>query len=210
MAYMVKRPGGLAIQTFSREELAARAARGEIKRDWLVRTDAGGKWERMDEVFEAEWPVETAPTIPEETAPVAPVVRPASEVSTAAPSSPIPNVVAATAPAQAGWTKTALKRYRDAYTVAAFVVTVGATVKALGIVVGVLLMAVGLVVASQGGFAVVPGVVGLVLGPIGGAIFFIWGITISARGQELQAQLDVAVYESPFLNDAERARVMSL
>lgn len=210
MAYMVKRSGGLAIQTFSREELAARAARGEIKRDWLVRTDASGKWERMDEVFEAEWPAEIAATKPEEAAPPAPAIHPASEVSAVEQSPPIPSGVAATLPPQTGWTKSAIKRYRDAYTVAAFIVTVGATVKGLGVAGGVLLMVVGLVVAAQGGFGIVLGVAGLVLGPIGGAIFFIWGIVISARGQELQAELDVAVYESPFLNDAERARVMSL
>jgi hypothetical protein len=210
MAYMVKRPGGLAIQTFSREELAARAARGEIKRDWLVRADAGGKWERMDEVFEAEWPVEISAPKPEEAAPPARAVAPAAEASAEAQSPPIPSAVAATLPPQTGWTKSAIKRYRDAYTVAAFLVTGGSTVKGLGVVCGALLMVIGLAVAAQGGFGVVLGVAGLVAGPIGGAIFFIWGIVISARGQELRAELDVAVYASPFLNDAERASVMSL
>lgn len=210
MAYMVKRPGGLAIQTFSREELAASAARGEIKRDWLVRADAGGKWERMDEVFEAEWPVEVSAPKPEEAAPPAPVLYPAAEASAVAQSPPIPSGVTGTLPPQAGWTKSAIKRYRDAYTVAAFLVTVGSTVKGLGVVCGALLMVIGLAVAAQGGFGVVLGVAGLVAGPIGGAIFFIWGIVISARGQELRAELDVAVYASPFLNDAERASVMSL
>jgi hypothetical protein len=207
MAYMVKRPAGLAIQTFSREELAARAARGEIKRDWLVRANAEGKWERMDEVFEAEWPAEISAPQSDEAAPPASA---ASALSAVAQSSPIPSGAAATSPAQTGWTKSAIKRYRDAYTVALFLVTVGTTVKGLGVGFAALLMVVGLGVAAQGGFGIVLGVAGLVVGPIGGAIFFIWGILISARGQELRAELDVAVYASPFLDDAERARVMSL
>ena len=207
MAYMVKRPGGLAIQTFTREELAARAARGEIKRDWLVRTDAGGKWERMDEVFEAEWPAEIA--APPAGAQMEPAVDASEVASDETPPAPRSGV-APTSDRQTRWTKAAMKRYRDAYRVATFIVTVGDTVKILGAVGGAILLMLGFAGLGQHGPGVILGVAGIAAGAILGAVFLIWGIVISARGQELRAQLDVAVCESPFLNDEERAKVMSL
>lgn len=225
MAYMVKRPGSLAIQTFSREELAARAARGEIKRDWLVRTETGGAWERMDEAFEAAWPAEAPPAHPNN--------EPSEEQRYGGSAPPAgaassPSVVPATAPpmlppsarmvtetqvdSRSRWTKAVMKRYRDAYRVAAFIVTLGGIVKGIGIAAGALfflffLLGIG---GGIGGGAAALGVGALVLAIVVGGLFLIFGIVISAQGQALRAGLDVAVYESPFLNDEERAKVMSL
>jgi hypothetical protein len=40
------------------------------------------------------------------------------------------------------------------------------------------------------------------------ALFFVFGIAVSAQGQVLQAGLDTAVNTSPFLSNQEKAEVM--
>ena len=114
-------------------------------------------------------------------------------------------------------------RYVDLYRVARLLVSLGSTVKVLGVVLGVgillLFLFVGAVGSSQPsgfnqsstnpimlGTSVIGGVFGLFVG----GVIFLLGTLISAQGQILFAQADCAVHTSPFLSNAERAKVMSL
>jgi hypothetical protein len=51
---------------------------------------------------------------------------------------------------------------------------------------------------------------GAVFGGVVGGIGFMVGVMISAQGQLMKAALDGAVNTSPFMNDDDKARVMSL
>lgn len=105
------------------------------------------------------------------------------------------------------------KRYIDAYLVARAVTGFGSMIKVMGIVIAILLVLIGFVVASQSG----PrdpisylGIMGIVVGVISGALFYIIGVLVSAQGQILKASLDSAVNSSPFLTNEHRAKIMSL
>jgi hypothetical protein len=109
------------------------------------------------------------------------------------------------------YTRSVMKRYRDAYWTARFTVTFGQIVKLVGVLLG---LAVGVLMdslfyqnhAPRGPSDLISGVFGFVVF----AFFFVIGVIICAEGQKLKAELDSAVYASPFMNDEERARVMSL
>ena len=108
---------------------------------------------------------------------------------------------------------TLMKRYKDAYIVARVTNGFGGVIKAIGVIIGGLLAVGGFVVASNGG----PrdpmsalGIVGIVVGVIAGALFYIIGVLVSAQAQILKASLDSAVNTSPFLTNEHRATIMSL
>ena len=117
------------------------------------------------------------------------------------------------------------KRYRDGYRVAGATDGFGQLIKAIGILSGLGIGLLGLIVsagaaeqARKSSFGLSDGggiAFGSILffgitGAIIGIIFWILGVIISAKGQELKASLDSAVHSSPFLSDAEKAQVMSL
>ena len=106
-----------------------------------------------------------------------------------------------------------IKRYKDAYVVARVTNGFGSFFKVAGVIIGALLAFGGFMVAGNAGPRdpmSVLGVVGIVVGVIAGALFFIIGVLVSAQGQMLKASLDGAVNSSPFLSNAQRAQVMSL
>jgi len=111
-------------------------------------------------------------------------------------------------------------RYVDAYRTAKFQTGVGATIKKASLVVGGIIDGLCLInILSNLGsqsmfgpnlFGAALGLFGLIVATAGGAIGWILGTLISAQGQLLKATLDGAVNTSPFLEDRERARIMSL
>lgn len=52
--------------------------------------------------------------------------------------------------------------------------------------------------------------IALVIGAVVVAIFYVFGIVLSALGQNLMATLDTAVYASPFLTQEQKAQAMNI
>lgn len=106
-----------------------------------------------------------------------------------------------------------LTRYGDAYLVARATNGWGRLIKIIGLVVALLLALAGLVLIADNqrndaSFAL--GVVVIVSGLVSGIMFYVVGVLVSAQGQILKASLDGAVNSSPFLNNKQRAKIMSL
>jgi hypothetical protein len=114
-------------------------------------------------------------------------------------------------------------RYADAYLKANFQTNLGGGVKRLSLAIGggvaglALLYALTQLIPQPGMFGASANIIGVALGfsaaIIGaamGGIGWILGTLISSQGQLLKATLDSAVNSSPFLDDSERARMMSL
>ncbi len=111
-------------------------------------------------------------------------------------------------------------RYVNAYRNARFQSGLGATIKTVSLVVGAIVDGLFLLnilgnLGSGGMFG--PNILGASLGFFGlivvtacGAIGWILGTLIAAQGELVKATLDSAVNTSPFLEDRERARIMSL
>jgi len=99
---------------------------------------------------------------------------------------------------------TVVNRYSNAYLSARAIVGFGTAIKAVGIVLAVLLVLGTLLASAQYLLAAIPFAVVI------GAMFFFWGIFVSAQGEILKATLDTAVNGSPFLSNEQRARIMSL
>jgi len=114
-------------------------------------------------------------------------------------------------------------RYVDAYKVARFQDSLGRWIKIGSLIVGGVIILLGIFYGGSspdtqnGGFFgpdktvehIMRGftvAVGLVLGAIG----FLLGVLVSSGGQITKAALDAAVNTSPFLDNDERARMMSL
>src|SRR6185436_21008098 len=97
----------------------------------------------------------------------------------------------------------ALKRYRDAYSVASNIDAYGQAIKTLASIIAIITIVITLFVSTQAE------------GKTAGSLFFagaitaavLWvtihthGVRIAAEGQHLLAALDVAVHTSPFLSD---------
>jgi len=114
-----------------------------------------------------------------------------------------------------------LDRYTDAYRIARFLVTLGTLIKIVGAIFGALIAFTFISFAGYVSTANLRGqqtdgaeaAIYLVAFLWGGAVFivfFIAGVIISAQGQILKANLDAAVHTSPFVNDDEKAQIMSL
>ena len=103
----------------------------------------------------------------------------------------------------------ALRRYRDAYLAARVTDGIGSIIKTVGFLGGALISIIGVVIGinSQNTLVVVGSIVAA-------AVFALplWalGVLVSAQGQALKATLDAAVHTSPFLDDSQRAKAMSL
>jgi len=112
----------------------------------------------------------------------------------------------ATLPAQGSkYSKATRKRYVDGYRVANTIDGYGMAIKVIGAILGVLVL---LVLGQSGNNDALA--LGLVAGAVIAGLFFLAGVVIAAQGQMLMADLDKAVYASPFLTDEMRASVMSL
>ena len=106
----------------------------------------------------------------------------------------------------------ALTRYRDAYLVARVTTGFGSIIKGIGIVIAVVIFGGAATVADQlySSAKTQYMLTGFVTAVIVGAVFYLFGILVSAQGQILKASLDSAVHSSPFMNDNQKAEVMSL
>jgi hypothetical protein len=113
----------------------------------------------------------------------------------------------------------AISRYQDAYRIAQFYVRVGRTITTIGAVLGILIAIIGF--ASAGSFSGGPYgrqsdvgawavLMALLMGGTVWFMFFVAGVIISGRGQQLLASLDSAVHSSPFMDIEEKAQAMSL
>ncbi|MDR3792546.1 MAG: hypothetical protein P4L03_04105 [Terracidiphilus sp.] len=114
-----------------------------------------------------------------------------------------------------------IKRYRDGYSVARIVNGIGIFFKIVaGVLAALLLLAIILVlyrnidldqhISSFGSFPSTVWVLIVFFNLVTCGILFFLGILIQANGQSMKARFDSAVHSSPFLNDNQRAEVMSL
>ena len=102
-----------------------------------------------------------------------------------------------------------VKRYKDAYTIATFMVTFGAALKTLAHVFGVIIFTVGGAALSSSWTTPIPirtvwGIGGAIFGILVWLFFFVLGVIASCQGQVLRANLDEAVYVCPFFTDANK------
>jgi RNA polymerase subunit RPABC4/transcription elongation factor Spt4 len=112
-------------------------------------------------------------------------------------------------------------RYRDGYRVARTIDGFGKLLKILGIVFGAMILFFGLISGVGGAVALGPSKGGEVafivslflfglIAAIVAVIFWVLGVIVSAQGQMLKASFDSAVNNSPFLENADRSKIMSL
>lgn len=127
-------------------------------------------------------------------------------------------------PSEEAWTEMSgrvwemMGRYRDSYLLARVAVALGSTIKVVGIVLaGVILVAAfffGTLIADDvknGGRVILVSIfIGIIISTIVGFVFYVAGVIVSASGQNLKATLDSAVNTSPFMDDQEKAQMMSL
>lgn len=110
-----------------------------------------------------------------------------------------------------------MTRYKDAYIHANMVNSLGGVVKVIALILGGIL-AVGGFISCAGssassfssGLGALGGGVIFIFGALIGIMGFAFGVLVQSAGQQLKAHLDCAVNDSPFLNDEQRALVMSL
>lgn len=110
-----------------------------------------------------------------------------------------------------------VRRYQDSYTVARTANAFGSLTKTIGLVSAGIIGLIGLIMTliiaasfSSSGIGFIVFLVAVVLGAIVGAIFYIFGIVLSALGQNLMATLDTAVHGSPFMTQEQKAQAMNL
>jgi hypothetical protein len=96
-------------------------------------------------------------------------------------------------------------RYRDAYGVAASLVSLGNTVKRCSF-----LLAGGVIVISLVSMSLYVLVAALFAAAFIGAVTYAFGRFLAAQGQFMSAMLDTAVNTSPHLQESEKASIMGL
>jgi hypothetical protein len=117
----------------------------------------------------------------------------------------------------------AMSRYRDGYLHARAVNGFGILIKTASWIIGGLLVFGGLVAVGSGQDAgrvnpfvntgqleTIIGILGILVGLIVGILGNILGVLVQSAGQSMKAHFDCAVNGSHFLNDDQRAEVMSL
>jgi len=102
-----------------------------------------------------------------------------------------------------------MTRYTDAYRLARAITRIGETIKIVSLIAGACLLALGLSGTSSG-FGGASIFFGVVLAVVVGGVGFILGVLLSAQGQLLTATLDTAVHSCPFLQNEQRAEIMSV
>ncbi len=121
-----------------------------------------------------------------------------------------------TADARTLYADSAIQRYWDAYLVVGTVNNMGTLSKGIGGAGGGFICLISMIAFSSttsnpyGSLAQVFMGMGFLLGTAFGVGFFVLGVVISAQGQIMMATLDAAVNSSPFLDDMQRAKTMSL
>ena len=109
-----------------------------------------------------------------------------------------------------------MERYRDGYIHARAVNGFGAAVKVVALIIGAILVFAGLQAFNSttpgfgSGIGEIGGVVIIVAGFLLGGLGYILGVLVQSAGQSMKAHFDCAVNGSHFLNDDQRAEVMSL
>ena len=110
-----------------------------------------------------------------------------------------------------------VRRYQDSYTVARTATAFGNLAKVAGFVcagiigfIGLLLTFITVASFRDSGVGFVVFLIVLVFGAIIGAIFYVFGIVLSALGQNLMATLDAAVHGSPFMTQEQKAQAMNI
>ncbi len=110
-----------------------------------------------------------------------------------------------------------VRRYQDSYIVARTANTFGNIAKIAGFVCAGVIAFIGLLLTfitvssfRDSGVAFVVFLIALTLGAVIGSIFYVFGLLLSALGQNLMATLDTAVHGSPFMNDEQKAQAMNL
>lgn len=111
--------------------------------------------------------------------------------------------------------KNARDRYEDAYLSARWLVQAGDLIQTVGWVLGIFIFCGAMFSAHTVMIPEKPAADWLTSGLATGAIitvFFFWlvGILVCVKGQDLKASLDSAVNSSPFLSNTQRAALMSL
>ncbi len=106
--------------------------------------------------------------------------------------------------------KVVMGRYKDAYFVSRSIVGIGTLVKVIGVIVGIVLFVIQSATASYLFRSDAAIVMSFTTSFIAGLVIYIVGVIVSAQGQMLKASLDSAVHSSPFLDDDQRVRVMSI
>jgi small basic protein len=95
-----------------------------------------------------------------------------------------------------------MERYQNGYRAAGTACRLGTTAKVIGVIAGAFVW--------LGGLQNSLGAVAASLGFLAIALFWIIGALVSAVGENLRASLDTAVYTSTFLDNVQRAKIMSL
>lgn len=107
-----------------------------------------------------------------------------------------------------------MRRYRDAYRVAAAIILFGRILKVLGIILGAAVAISGIAFMQlHVAYTSVQNIYqlgGFIVGAIIWLFLHVVGIIISGQGQGLRASLDEAVWVCPFLTDDQRAKTAAL
>jgi len=109
-----------------------------------------------------------------------------------------------------------MTRYHEGYLHARTIDGFGGVIKVVSLLIGGLLVFGGfsacstLAISLGEHIATGLGIGGVVIGLFLGSIGYIFGVLIQSAGQSMKAHFDCAVYQSHFLNDNQRAKVMSL
>jgi hypothetical protein len=129
---------------------------------------------------------------------------------------PIPITAARPQRPEISASQNASDRYQDAYLHVSRLAEAGNLIQTVGWLLGAFIFCGAVFAAHTVTRQLTPAAdwlppAGLALGAIV-TVFFFWlvGTLVCARGQHLEASLDSAVNSSPFLSDAQRAKVMSL
>jgi hypothetical protein len=102
-------------------------------------------------------------------------------------------------------------RYQNAYRAAGGACGISTAVKIIGGILGGIIALGSLAIGQpmgESGAAVF--VAGIIVGVITFVLFWTVGVMVGALGEQLKASLDTAVYSSTFLDNHQRAEIMSL
>lgn len=101
------------------------------------------------------------------------------------------------------------KRYKDAFTEAHAVVTVGKLIKGVGAILGICVIIAGFALGANSSGGAIATIGGCVSGCIIGIPTYVLGILVAAQGQTQLATLDTAVNSSRHLTNDEVAQLLA-
>jgi hypothetical protein len=103
-----------------------------------------------------------------------------------------------------------IERYKNAYRVAESACHLGAGARVFGAIAGVVVLVLSAQTAASYRGQTANAAAAIVVGFSALALFWLLGTLISTLGENLKASLDTAVYTSTFLDNVQRAKIMSL